>query len=267
MVASGFVARNLASDLELVETTYAFNVESVESLMQFDSMVLTTIDDMLDRLQKDLEDKRANLAIVAVQNHRKNIQNIRKNESVKHHYDTMLNQCVVLLVSHFASAVHDALRAGVYEALRHGQRFPVAKQEIKAKMGDLWYGQDEHRRAEHIVDLAIDQPGVSFQDMLSIHRTFNDYLMITTPRGPALNDIIIGQATRHCIVHAGGKMTLKSMKMLGNRTGHRLHLRVVADQPIQFERDDVRALAASTTEYLGELLGNMQQTMTAPPSS
>jgi len=58
-----------------------------------------------------------------------------------------------------------------------------------------------------------------------------------------------------------------SMKMIGNRTGHRLHLRVVADQPIQFDRDDVRALAASTTEYLGELLGNMQQTMTAPPSS
>jgi hypothetical protein len=41
MVASGFVARNLASDLELVETTDAFDVESVESLMQFDSMVLT----------------------------------------------------------------------------------------------------------------------------------------------------------------------------------------------------------------------------------
>jgi hypothetical protein len=267
MVVSGSVARDLANDLELVETTYAFNVESVESLMQFDSIVLTTIDDMLDRLQKDLEDKRANLAIVAVQNHRRNIQNIRKNESVKHHYDTMLNQCVVLLVSHFASAMHDALRAGVYEALRHGQRFPVAKQEIKAKLGDLWYGQDEQRRADHIVELAIDQPGVSFQDMQSVHRTFHDYLTITTPRGPALDDIIIGQATRHCIVHTGGKATLKSMKMIGSRTGHRLNLRPIADQPIQFERDHVRALAASTTEYLRELLVTMQQTMTAPPAT
>jgi hypothetical protein len=251
-------------ELTEIEMVYEANVRSVNRLMGFDSIVVETVIEMLDRAEADLENRNAHSVLPTIRNHRDSMKNIRRNESVKAYYDTMLNQCVVLLVSHFGSAVHDALRLGIREALGHGQRFAVTKEEIRVKMSDLWItiDSDAPRRADEVAELLINQHKVSFQDMQSIARAFDAYLGVETPQGGFLNDIIIAHATRHCIVHSGGRMTLRAVKQIGDRKGDRLQLEYKIDEPIQYERPHVEAVAQATGDYLRRLLETLDIALT-----
>ena len=114
----------LRTELVEISDRYDSSLRSIQRLMRFDRIVVETVVELLGRLEADLEG-RSNLAQQAVRNHLDSARNIRNNQSVKVYYDTMLNQCVVLVVSHFGSTVHDALRFGIREALQHGAKFAV----------------------------------------------------------------------------------------------------------------------------------------------
>lgn len=248
----------LRTELVEISDRYDSSLRSIQRLMRFDRIVVETVVELLGRLEADLEG-RSNLAQQAVRNHLDSARNIRNNQSVKVYYDTMLNQCVVLVVSHFGSTVHDALRFGIREALQHGAKFAVGKQEIKARMNELWatLDVDATRRADELADMLITQHQVSFQDMLSINRAFGDYLGINTAQGGFLDDIIIGQAMRHCIVHTGSRFSSRAARQIAGRQGDRLTLNYKPGDIIQFETADVDALASATQDYLRQLLTSL----------
>ena len=256
----------MRAELNEIADRYDSNLRSIQRLMRFDRIVVEAVVELLERLYSDLEG-RSNLAQNTVKNHLDAAKNIRTNDSVRVYYDTMLNQCVVLVVSHFGSAIHDALRFGIREALKHGAKFAVGKQEIKAKMNELWatLDVDASRRADELADILIAQHQVSFQDMQSINRAFADYLGVATPQGAVLNDIIIGQATRHCIVHTGSRMSSRGVKQIGGRQGDRLTLSFKSGDVIQYGPSDVEALASATRDYLLELLTSLDATL--PPTA
>jgi hypothetical protein len=117
---------------------------------------------MLARLEQSLAEAKSNLAGTTVSNHRAMIGNLRKNDSVKAFYDTMLNQCVVLLVR-ISDQPSTTLFAMAFSSARTRAGYPIAKQEIKVRMGDLWQSLDDERRADNIADMAIDQQGSAFR--------------------------------------------------------------------------------------------------------
>ena len=65
------------------------------------------------------------------------LENIRTHGSLKPQYEIMITQSVVLLVSHFATAVRSVLRTGLEEALQAGRSEAAQKFEVRARAGDL----------------------------------------------------------------------------------------------------------------------------------
>ena len=65
--------------------------------------------------------------------------------------------------------------------------------------------QAEDDKEEMFTELLIAKHDISFQDMQSIARTFKDYVGVSVLRGSTMNDVIVAQAYRNAIVHAGGQ--------------------------------------------------------------
>lgn len=82
------------------------NIASVESLANFDRVVLDFAISSIDSLQERLKEKFANERLLATAT-LKQLKNIRENDSMRPQYKEIFNQCVVLLVSYFGSAVSD----------------------------------------------------------------------------------------------------------------------------------------------------------------
>ena len=117
--------------------TFAGNVKSVTELMRFDSAVLELVLQHLHALDGRLKNAHGENSRLNVSNTIAVLRNIRENESLQPHYRQMLNQCNVLLVSYFASAVADVFRAGVTEAIRTGARPKLLKEEIKIELAEV----------------------------------------------------------------------------------------------------------------------------------
>ena len=55
------------------------------------------------------------------------VRDIRSNDSLRTHYQTMYNQCVVLLVSYFASAVQQVFETALPSKLKEGMPLNLEK--------------------------------------------------------------------------------------------------------------------------------------------
>lgn len=103
-------------------------------------------------------------------------------------------------------------------------------------------------------DLLIAQHGISFQDMQSIRRAFEKHLSVAIERSSELNDIIMGQAGRHVIVHAGGVIDNKMMRQVASAQPRALLPTPKLGEHIRFQPSDVRLLAASMTACVASIV-------------
>lgn len=110
---------------------------------------------------------------------------------------------MVLLVSHFGSALHDIFRDAVTRALDHPKGLPESSQKVKTEIRWFDLKNADGPPAAVFADLLIAAEDLKFQDMGSTARAFKDHLRVEIPRGATMNDIILGQAARHVIVHSG----------------------------------------------------------------
>jgi len=176
------------------------------------------------------------------------LENIRKNDSMRTHYQTIFNQALVLIVSYFASSVHDLLRRGIHLALDAQPESPVLREEFRLTLRDL---KDVDFAVREVApDFLIQSKDISFQDMQSIARAFKNYLEIEIIRDHVVNDIILGQACRHVIVHAGGIIGDQAVRQVASASPRRVKPLLIAGDTIQFMPEDVELIAESMTSYL-----------------
>lgn len=251
----------LSGDLNLIREAFAKNSGSVSKLMGFDAVVLRAIMEGLGPIPDELEAEGRNNLATKVRNRLQLVENIRDRGTTKLHYDTILNQCVVLLVSHFASALHGAFRVGVAGALEQPKRFEaLVDSELKLSPRDL------HRLGPEAgrwwADLLVMQRGINFQDMKKVDKAFRDYLNVNAPTGKRLNDIVYGQLTRHCIVHTGATFDQLAVDQLEDRVPLEVDLHLRPGDNIQYTPRLVEALANAMTWYLAELLWSLQTALT-----
>jgi hypothetical protein len=164
----------------------------------------------------------------------------------------MFNQCVVLLVSYFGAAAHTLFRQGVAAALAAGANVPAATEELKVSWRAV--AQAEGEREAMFSDLLIAQHDISFQDMQSIRRAFEKHLGVIIERSSGLNDIIMGQAGRHVIVHAGGVIDNKIVRQVAGALPRALMPELKVGEPIRFHPSDVRLLTESMTACVGSIV-------------
>jgi hypothetical protein len=233
--------------LNAVADTFRKNCAEVERLLTFDKDVLTVVIQQLEGLHNDLKAKsdneRMNGGRVLTM-----VRNIKDNDSLRSRYETIHSQAVVLLVSHFTSALADMFRTSVSERLENGEPDKVLGEEVKLSFREMrdrgWMLKDS------AADILIEKKDIHFQDMQSVARAFRDYLGVTLEKDEVTNDIILGQAARHVIVHAGGKINDRTVRQVSGAVPRSLKPKVKVNEIIRFDTSEVLLLRDQMQVYL-----------------
>jgi len=227
-------------------STFETNVRLVHDLMDFDRLVL----DNAIRILQDIAQHPSlpNTAEIKISNALAVMATMSQRESLKIHYRHIYNQCVVLLVSYFGSAIRDLFVEAIDEWLRFGGNQELLQEELKVSVGELQSLPDES-----LAELFVAKKDISFQDMQSISRAFKQYLRFEATRDEHVNDIILGHACRHAIVHAGAEVDRRMMGQVKSARPRRLKETLTEGEILHFQPEEVRHLASVMTRYLNGL--------------
>jgi ribosomal protein S10 len=239
------------SDSAGVFESFKQNCLFVIKLMSFDVQVIDFVEAELVKLEEALGKKFKNdmllpkRALVV-------IRGIRDEESLKMYYETIYNQCVVLLVSYFGSAVQEILETYINKMISGTEHHKLKREEIKINVSELakLTGGTEISFGEMI----INQRNISFQDMGSIHRFIRDIMGSAPENDETVNDIIFGQAARHIIVHRGSIIDARFMNQIANVKPRTLLPEVNLGGKITFRPEDVTVLRDAMLTYLSRII-------------
>jgi hypothetical protein len=130
----------------------------------------------------------------------------------------------------------------IVRCLKEELRLSVAA--LHSAIGDL---------KDSVPDLLIQSKDISFQDMQSISRTFRTYLQIDIQKDEIANDIILGQACRHVIVHTGGVVDEKLLRQVSGAKPRRVKENLRLGENVQFAPEEVERVAEAMRAYIGSL--------------
>jgi hypothetical protein len=247
-----------------VSKSFDYNVASVFQLVDFDHVIIDFAVDGLRMLARDLEDRGVNTAVMMVTNRAAMLENVKNADSLRPQYEQMFNQCVVLLVSYFGSAIHRIFREGVIAALKTEALVPVTDEELRVSWRGLERADGE--REAIFADVLVAQKDISFQDMQSISRAFRELLDVSVERNAHTDNIILGQAARHAIVHASSVVDARMIHQLRSAQTRTLKPKLTARQAIRFQPTEVRELASSMQAYITSLCDALSSKLTPNPN-
>jgi hypothetical protein len=225
-------------DLQIHVETFNKNVERVSALMGFDRQIIDLCLEMLtefrDQHAKEQKFKTLNNLLTAL------IQSFEPEKAqkrLKPQYETMYNQCLVLLISHFSTALRD-LYVTALEGLLREKKLPesLKEEELKIPLSALEGDELDHNRVAIFI---LEKDDNSFQDMQSIRRAFEDRLSCRLERDAMMDDIILAQACRNSIVHAGERISDRTVRQLRDVKKRTLFLGLKAGDKIQFSTGDL----------------------------
>jgi hypothetical protein len=183
------------------------NLESVTRLSNFDGIVIEYVSASIlerDRQLKEVLKSRGMGYPERFSGARvvKQLEKLRENEALRSEYSLIFNQCIVLLVSYFASSLHDLFRYFFQARVESENAGKILTEGLKVSFGQLQELDWDVR--SNAADLFLTSQDISFQDMKSVYRSFKQWLGFGRERDLVTDRIIVAQAARHCIVHAGG---------------------------------------------------------------
>lgn len=159
-----------------------------------------------------------------------------------------MNQSVVLLASYFASGVSQLFRSAIKVALDAGPSETLRKHELKLPVAEAV--SMAGNLTELIPDLVTESPDISFQDTKSIMRVFDNYFEVKIPRDEITNNVSVGLALRHVLVHNGGVVDRKCLRQIAHSTPRSFRITVEHDQELRFATEEVEALGDSMIAYV-----------------
>lgn len=241
--------------LQRIHKTFLDSLSSVHDLLNFDRIVLDfairQIRDLVERLTRHHQLDNPRLTAI---NTLQILEKIRDHDSLRIQYKRVFNQCLVLLVSHFSSTIRDVFQCSIDEAIGIERFDKINRAQISLSLQDLKSDTDKERSIGEI--LAV-QKDISFQDMQSIARAFQEYFLINIPKDNHVNNIIVAQAFRHGIVHSGAKIDKRLVKQVEHATPRDVKDRVALGEEILFTPDEVSSIGSSMEKYLAGLLNQL----------
>jgi hypothetical protein len=241
----------MATRIDEAIVTFCKNIEAVNQFADLDR-------GLIDQTVLQLRERDARLLKANVDNPRllmgntlRNLENIRRNDSLRPAFQVLVNQSAVLLASYFASGVSQLFRSAVAGALEHGPPPRLEQHELKFTVRDVTKMGGDLLSA--IPDLIGEGPGVSFQDTKSIQRVFKEYLDIDIPRDEITNDVSVELALRHVLVHNGGVVDRKCLKQIEESTPRTFRCSVALGESINFNTEESRAIGATMIKYVQRL--------------
>lgn len=234
------------------------NVAGVRRLINFDRDILDFAINTLTDLQEKLTEQHGikNPALLA-RNALHMLKSVRRNDSLRSKYQVIFNQCIVLLVSVFASATSELFRNGINALARTGKSADIKKEELRFTIGEL--EEVGYDLTESLGRLLAEKKDISFQDMKSIGRAFRDCFAIEIPKDRTVNNIIFAQASRHIIVHDAGKINDRFLRQVSGATPRDINLSPVEDTNIEFSTNEIEQVAESMLIYFSDLRNNVER--------
>lgn len=231
------------------------NTQSVHELVNFDRYVMDFAIERVEGLHRRLAARDLN-PVTNGEHALTALRNVRTNDSLRRNYGVIANQGLVLLVSYFGSAVADIFRAAVPRA--HAQRVSerLRNEDLKLSLDELVQYASE---PDSIGELFAAKKDISFQDMQSIVRAFEEYIDVKLTRDATVNNIVLGQACRHVIVHSGGVADRRCVHQLLNAKPRTLKPDIKVGDAIQFTTDELDSVATdmhSVIDRLTQMVSN-----------
>lgn len=242
------------ASIERAEQAFAANLRSVQELVDFDRTVLDTAISNIERLWHDLADRPSHAN--RVENTLQMPHNIRQHDSMRSHYAIIYNQCIVLLVSHFASVLHEIFVAAAPARLADVPEKDAEEEEMRFSLAEL--REREYEFKEAIGEVLIVKRNISFQDMQSTVRAFKTYLGVDIATDEHAHNIILAQAARHVIVHSGAIADAKFMRQVSAAHLRQIKSDVVERGQLAFTPAEVERVATSMRTLVGHVVGELR---------
>jgi hypothetical protein len=182
---------------------------------------------------------------------------VRANDSLRPQFETIFNQCDVLLVSYFGATTQDIFRACLPDRVSRSRDRKFLKQDLKITFADLQ--ENDFDLTIRFADLFIDSRDISFQDMASINRAFAEFIGYDPPRSDHVRNIVLAQACRHAIVHSGGVVDSRLVRQVSEATPRQVKSRIQEGEQIQFRPDEIEQVGASMLRYVDDLVDGVQR--------
>lgn len=233
-----------------VIANFEADIVSVYNLMDFDQFIIDVPVSELKEMKAHCEKKNLTWALQKTEKILAFLTGIRVHGSTKLSYKTIYNQCVVLLVSYFGAALEELFK--LYTSLLVEQERPHwVDEEVRMPILDIL--ESESAPSGRIGEWIVSTNNISFQDMLSTRRSFEKYLNLAFDKNEIMNNIIVGQACRHIIVHSGAQIDKRFLRQISSAVPRALKSNIPDDGEIDFTREEIRLLGQSTQTFVGSI--------------
>ncbi len=232
--------------------SFTSHIESVRSLMNFDKIVLDfciiQIEQLNDRIKNNQEINITNVHFFP-ENTLKQLKLIKQNNSMKLQYESIYNQCLVLIVSYFTSCIKELFRDSLqYYSERNHENLKCINTELKFTFEELeTYNFD---LSKSVGDIIIKKRNLSFQDMQSICREFQSYFGIKVDKDKIVDNIILAQAARHAIVHSLSIADEKFITQISYTNRRSIKLSIKLNDELKFSTSEIEEIMNNMREFL-----------------
>lgn len=224
--------------------------------MEFDEIILTFAIQTIEESVKKLKTAHGvDNPVMTGEKALGTLKSIKTNKSLNPKYNIMFNQCIVLLVSYFGSAICDIFQVALTLKV-NTQLGEIAKEEIKLTLGEI---VEYEIGLWDIGELFTLKKEISFQDMQSISRVFRDYIGINIEKDENVHNIIVSQACRHVIVHLANKVDKKLIKQVGNAFPRMVKELFTEGELVQFTPDEIKVVGESMENYIDCIIEKMKE--------
>lgn len=235
--------------------SFTSHIESVKSLMSFDEIVLdfciNQIENLNERIKNNTEIKITNVQFLP-ESALKQLKLIKQHDSMRIQYESIYNQCLVLIVSYFTSSVKDLFRDSLqYYSEKKHQSLKFINAELKFTFEELEnYGFD---LSKSVGDIIIKKRNLTFQDMQSICREFQNYFGLKIEKNRIVDNIILAQAARHAIVHSLSIADERFINQISQTTKRTIKASISIDDELRFLPLEIEEIMNNMREFLSNI--------------
>lgn len=251
------ISATTAKSLDQIEKEFSEYAESIDKLLTFDEYVLEAALRHFDGAIETLErgGLTQNPAFNKLKIGRRLLVNIKEDASLRSSYQAIYNQIVVIWVSVLAATLESLFK---YLIAKNYPRIPPKKKDRKIKIGDLQLFENVKEAFGDIV-LKADAE-ISFQDIGSIKRTFEEYFGIHFNNNDLhLHNVAFAIRARHAIVHNAGRIDMGFQKYANQELSKRTVMKDLSGTSLQFGLEEAKQLSNSFRTFVTNLLSKIRK--------
>ncbi len=223
--------------LQEIEERFELHLQSVDELISFDRHILDVCINHLDVLNERLRKGPPQISnqTYLAEGALKAMKKIRVNDSLRMHYLSMFNSCLVLQVSYYTSIIDDIFKHTCYCL-----NFQQNRQDLD-------------------VEFLKSKNDINFQNMFSLIKTYKKYLDVEIGKDGICNTIILAQSSRHAIVHSLGIADQKFITQTTTAKPRDIKNDFCLNEKIQFTPSELDYVKLAMLNFVSDLCDEIKK--------